>query len=217
MKQTRKTINYCALSIVTTVIVGCVPLQPPPIPEIPLPPPVPQAQTRIIHTVNTSEEGSCGSLQDFVIDAQKLKQKARKELLDQLSSYEGGKFSCDRLKTGLLLSQIGKTVNEDSLAIEILDEYANADQLDEENQQLVQLLLFQSKERKRLHVLLGKLGERLVAQKALSKTMSENLITLQQKMNQLQKLETDINETEQSIATPSTSSLDTETKENTGS
>ena len=215
MKQLRKTNKYGALVAITTVVVGCVPIQPPAIPDIPLPPPVPQ--TRVVHTVNTSEEGSCGSLHDFVIDAQKLKQKARKELLDQLSRYEGGKFSCDRLKTGLLLSQIGKTVNEDSLAIEILDEYENADQLDEENQQLVQLLLFQSKERKRLHVLLGKLGERLVAQKALSKTMSGNLITLQQKMNQLQKLETDINETEQSIATPSTSSLDTETKENTGS
>ena len=219
MKLVNRYKNAWAVPIAALLVSGCVPLQPPPIPEIPSPPsiPAPAPAPRVVHTVIPAEEGSCGSLQEFVLDVQKLQSKARKELLDQLSNYEGGKFSCDRLKTGLLLSQIGKTIKEDNLAIDILDEYDKADQLDEENQQLVQLLLFQSRERKRLHVLLGKLGQQLVAQKSLSKTMSDNLIALQQKMNQLQKLETDINETEQSIATPSTSSLETETEENTGS
>ncbi|MBX2867765.1 MAG: hypothetical protein KTR18_03785, partial [Acidiferrobacterales bacterium] len=134
MKQRNQYKGAWVGSITAALISGCVPLQPPPIPAIPSPPPAP----RVVHTVITAEEteGSCGSLHEFVLDVQKLESKARKELLDELSSYEGGKFSCDRLKTGLLLSQIGKTIREDNLAIEILDEYDNADQLHGDNQQL---------------------------------------------------------------------------------
>ncbi len=211
------------LSLVSTLILsGCVafPTQTPP------PPPEPvvanetekvEEKPRVVHTIVPAEEGSCGSLQEFVIDVQNLAQKDRKALLDELNQADSEQFSCDRLKTGLLLSQIGKTSEEDSLAIEILQKYQDTKKLTKDNQQLVQLLLYQSEERKRLHLLLGNLGQQLVTQKSLNTTMSNNLLTLQQKIDQLQKLETDINETEQSIATPSTSSLDTATEENTDS
>jgi len=225
MKPVKRPFKFWLSLTPALLLSGCVALpQPPAPPETTAPAAAPaekvkiDVKPRIVHTViPTEEEDSCGSLQEFVIDAQKLTQKDRKTLLDKLSQTEGEQFSCDKLKTGLLLSQIGKTPKEDSLAIEILQKYQDTDELKEDNQQLVQLLLYQSQERKRLHLLLNNLGEQLVTQKSLNTTMSDNLLALQQKIDQLQKLETDINETEQSIATPSTSSLDTATEENPGS
>jgi len=102
------------------ILSGCV--------AIPPPPPIPETivatgtikaeeKPRVVHTVIPTEKSSCGSLREFVVDVQNLAQQERKVLLDQLSQTEGEQFSCDRLKTGLLLSQIGKTAEEDSSKI----------------------------------------------------------------------------------------------------
>jgi len=145
-------------------------------------------EVRVTHTVTPRAPEACGDLAVFVLDIHKL---------------DG--------------SQIGKTISEDNLALEILDSYQQSDRLSEEARQLIVLLVHQSHERKRLHILLYKLGERLIAEKSQVESMSGDLLALQEKLNQLQKLESDINETEQSIAAPTTSTLTTEPTQNTGS
>lgn len=172
---------------------------------------------RIEHQVASSAPQACGSLNQFLFDVHKLSKQSQKTLLDDLSAYKGDGFSCDRLKTGLLLSQIGKTISEDNLAIEILNQYRKADKLTYSDQRLITILLHHSEERKRLHVVLQGLGTQLISEKALSKNMAVKFEALQQQLNQLQQLESEINETEQSIAAPVTTGLSETTPENTGS
>jgi hypothetical protein len=208
MKPNIKLSVLCTLTLLTS---GCVTTTTPPT-ETTAPP-----EVRVTHTVTPSAPDICGELTEFVLDIHKLDGKQQKSLLDDLSGYDGSEFSCDRLKAGLLLSQIGKTISEDNLALEILGSYQQSDRLGENSQHLLSLLVHQSQERKRLHVLLYKLGERLSAEKSQNESMSGDLLALQEKLNQLQKLEADINETEQSISAPTTSSLTTESAQNTGS
>jgi hypothetical protein len=184
---------------------------------VPEPAPAPEPEQRVVHTVITNPPTVCGPLDEFLVDSQKLTGEQTTTLINQLSGYDENEFSCDRLKTGLLFSQIGKTVDEDDLAIEILSEYQNSDQLNESENRLIDLQIQHSEDRKRLHILLKQLGDKLIAEQALSKTMSTDLLTLQQKLNQLQKIEADINETEQSISTPTSSNLNTDGTKNTGS
>lgn len=179
--------------------------------------PEPQSESRVVHKVVSSSPSVCGALDEFLIDAQKLDGAQRAALLEQLSGYDVNEFSCDRLKTGLLISQIGKSADEDALAIKILGEYEKIDKLSDAERRLIKLMIQHSEDLKRLHILLKKLGDKLIAEKALSETMSADLLTLQQKLNQLQKIEADINETEQSISAPTSSSLNADGSENTGS
>ncbi len=220
MKHKQNSWRVLFPTLILLSLAGCVtPVsEPAPTPEPATPPSVKSepVATPSYFPKPTPEPGSCGSMHDFVLDVQNLNSTQRKKLLDELGSYAESEFSCDRLKTGALLSQIGKTVSEDNLAIEILEQYKTADKLDTDNQQLIRLLSFQSQERKRLHVLLNSLGKELINAGSLNDTLSGELITLQQKINQLQKLETDINETEQSIATPTTSNLDAKPSTDTG-
>lgn len=168
------------------------------------------SEPRVVHKVAPSPPRICGPLDEFLIDAQKLDGAQRAALIQQLSGYDVNEFSCDRLKTGLLMSQIGKTADEDALAIKILSDYEQIDKLNDSERRLVKLMIQHSEDLKRLHILLKKLGDKLIAEKALSDTMSADLLTLQQKLNQLQKIEADINETEQSISAPTSSSLDSD-------
>jgi len=208
MKPEIKPMMLVAAALLTS---GCAAITQPP-PQTPAIP-----EVRVTHTVTPRAPEACGDLAVFVLDIHKLDGRQQKTLLDKLNNYDGSEFSCDRLKAGLLLSQIGKTISEDNLALEILDSYQQSDRLSEEARQLIVLLVHQSHERKRLHILLYKLGERLIAEKSQVESMSGDLLALQEKLNQLQKLESDINETEQSIAAPTTSTLTTEPTQNTGS
>ena len=199
----------CALSAV--YLTGCVTPSTSQAPET-------EPEQRVVHTAVVSQPTSvCGPLDEFLIDAQKLDGAQTTSLINELSGYNINEFSCDRLKTGLLFSQIGKTVDEDDLAIEILTEYKQSDVLNASEHRLIEIMIQHSKDRKRLHTLLKQLGDKLIAEQALSETMSTDLLTLQQKLNQLQEIEADINETEQSISAPTSSSLNTDGSENTGS
>ncbi|MGI9317270.1 MAG: hypothetical protein ACR2QW_08080 [bacterium] len=176
-----------------------------------------EQEPRVVHTVVASPPSVCGALDEFLIDAHKLDGSQRSTLINELSGFDPNEFSCDRLKTGLLFSQIGKSMSEDDQAIEILAEFRGSDKLNESEHRLIDLVIQHSEERRRLHILLKQLGDKLIAEQTLSKTMSTDLLTLQQKLNQLQKIEADINETEQSISAPTSSSLNTDGSENTGS
>lgn len=194
----------CVCAFMLT-LVGCVAT----VPETDIQPETP-SESRVVHKVVSSPPSICGPLDEFLIDAQKLDGAQSAALLQQLSGYDVNEFSCDRLKTGLLMSQISKTADEDALAIKILGDYEQIDKLTDSERRLIKLMIQHSEDLKRLHVLLKKLGDKLIAEKALSETMSADLLTLQQKLNQLQKIEADINETEQSISAPTSSSLNTD-------
>ena len=203
--------SLLCFALTAIYLTGCVTPSEPQAPE-------PKPEQRVVHTTVVSAPPSvCGPLDEFLIDAGKLDGVQTTSLIDELSGFDTSEFSCDRLKTGLLFSQIGKTVDEDNLAIEILTEYAQSSELNESEHRLIELLIQHSEDRKRLHILLKQLGDKLIAERALSKTMSTDLLTLQQKLNQLQKIEADINETEQSISAPTSSSLNADGSENTGS
>ncbi len=208
MKHKQSLLLICFV-VATIWLTGCTTSVPEPAP--------PSEPERVVHTVIASPPVVCGPLDEFLLDSQKLSGEQKSALINQLSGYDENEFSCDRLKTGLLFSQIGKTVDEDDLAIEILLEYQNSEELNDAEIRLIGLVIQHTKDRKRLHILLKQLGDKLIAEQALSETMSTDLLTLQQKLNQLQKIEADINETEQSISTPTSSSLKTDGTENTGS
>ena len=177
----------------------------------------PLEETRVYHSVKAKQKKACGDLHKFLIDIDRLNKQQQKSLLDELSAYPDAEFSCDRLKTGLLLSQIGKTTGEDNLAIEILGQYIDSDRLSHKERELIRILNMQNESRKRLHILLGDIGDRLVAEKYHSDSLRTEIETLQEKIRQLQQIESDINETEQSISTPATTSLTEPSAQDTGS
>ena len=207
MKQLSQIVFIGALGFLVT---GCVT----PLPQNDNPP---LEETRVYHSVKTKGKNACGDLHKFLIDADRLNKQQQKSLLDELSAYPDAEFSCDRLKTGLLLSQIGKTTGEDNLAIEILGQYEDSDRLTHKEQELIRILNMQNESRKRLHILLGDIGDRLVAEKYHSDSLRTEIETLQEKIRQLQQIESDINETEQSISTPATTSLTEPSSQDTGS
>ncbi|MEM7195765.1 MAG: hypothetical protein AAF402_12495 [Pseudomonadota bacterium] len=183
----------------------------------------PQSVEEVIEsTADTSELAAgvpqaCGSLNQFLFDIHKLDRQSQKRLLDDLGDNHANGFSCDRLKTGLLLSQIGKTISEDNLALEILAQYRKADRLTYSDQRLISVLIHHTEDRKRLHVLLQELGNQLVSEKAIARSTATKYESLLQQMQQLQKLESEINETEQSISAPATTGLTETSPENSGS
>jgi len=173
----------------------------PPTVEAPARPPI-YSSSRVVHTTRTSRGQACGALFDFVLDIHRLERIQQAELLEEMSDESSKRFFCDQLKAGILLSQIGRTIEEDDRAIALIDQYVTSDQLNNGERWLLRLLQLQSRERRRLHVLLNEFGNKLVTQESLSRNLSSDLVTLRKQLDQLQKIEADINETQQSISAP---------------
>ena len=158
----------------------------------------------------------CGPLDRFILDIHRLNIEQQQALLSDLIPHTGPEDFCERLKTGLALSQVSRSVEEDERTIKILNEYRYSRKLNPSERKLVTLLIPQAEERKRLHGQLDRLSTRLTAEQTLSQTKSVELLQLQQKLNQLQKLESDINETEKSIS-PAATDPPKDASENTDS
>ncbi len=182
--------------------------------------PTASAPNRVTHTISargSDQSRDCGSLSQFVIDINNLDAIQRQALLKELIAGSPGKYSCDKLKSDLLLSQSGQTSEQDSQSIAALDSHTRSKKLSNNDLLFIRTLISQIEHRHRLHLLLEKLGQQLITERSVSEAISSDLLELQEKITRLQKLESDIYETEQSISTPATTSLSTDATQNTGS
>ncbi len=201
------------VTLISLGIGGCAGLVPPP-PEPP----------KVSHTLPTVKARACGSLPGFVGNLLKLDAEGLEELSNELGGYHRNGFSCDQLKTGLLLGQTGTSISDDNLAIEILEHYRDTDRLLAAEHRLVDSMLHQVRLRKRLHVDLHNQQQKIRRQeKALREVQSqaayqaEEITSLQRQIDELKQLEEDINETEQSLSTPATTGISNEKPSNSGS
>lgn len=192
---------------------GCTGLVPPP-PEPP----------KVSHTLPTVKTRICGSLPEFVGNLLQLDLSGLEELRNELGGYHRNGFSCDQLKTGLLLGQTGVSISDDNLAIEILESYRESERLLLSERRLVTSLLQQVRQRKELHVRIHNQQQKIRRQEsALREVQSqvayqaEELTALQRQIDELKQLEEDINETEQSLSTPATTGIPNEEPTNSGS
>lgn len=195
---------------------GCAGMQPVTPEAPPAPEPGHEPSPRVIHNAPTSNKTICGTLFNYALDIHRLNGQQQYASLDKVATANSPQYFCDTVKTGILLSQISRTVSEDDVAISILNEYSKSEKLSKGERWLLRLLKNQSEERRRLHVLLDQFSEKLVAQETLATTLSSELLTVRQQLYQLKKIEADINETQQSIATPA-APADKQTTEDPGS
>ena len=65
----------------------------------------------------------CGPLDRFILDIHRLNAEQQQTLLSDLITENGPEYFCERLKTGLALSQVSRSVEEDERTIKILNEY----------------------------------------------------------------------------------------------
>ncbi len=186
--------------------------------------PAPQTPPKVSHTITTAPLRACGPLDVFVENVTRLDSSAMEALRNELGSYDQNGFSCDQLKTGLLLGQAGVSISDDNLAIEILENYRESDQLQADERRLVDLLLYQSRERKELHVQvhnqrqkIRRQEEALLEVQSQATSRADEISALEHKLEELKKLEADINATEQSLSTPATTGIEDAQPSNTGS
>ena len=195
---------------------GCVSVTQEPEPAAPVP--------NITHTVPTVTTRVCGSLPLFLDNVSSLSGERLEELRDELAGYDPEGFSCDRLKTGLLLGQSGVSLSDDNLAIEILEAMRGSERLQGDEQRLVAILLYQTMQRKDLHVKIHnqrqkirRQEEALAESRIQADSRADEVAALQHQLEELKKLEEDINATEQSLSTPATTDIENAEPTNTDS
>jgi polyhydroxyalkanoate synthesis regulator phasin len=208
--------HLAATTVLISVLTGgCVT-----VPQEPPPPPEP----KITHTVPTVKARICGSLPQFIENVSALDSESLEVLRDQLGGYEQENFSCDRLKTGLLLGQTGLSISDDNLAMEILEPLQDSGQLQDDEKRLLSTLLYQVSRRKELHMQvhnqrqqIRQQDEALAESRSQADSRAEEISALQHQLEELKKLEDDINATEQSLSTPATDGIENAEPENTDS
>lgn len=183
-----------------------------------------QPEAKVTHTVPIVPVRACGSLTHFIEDVSSLSAERLEMLRDELDGYNSDGFSCDRLKTGLLLGQTGLSVSDDNTAIEILEELQGSERLQNDEQRLVGMLLYQTLQRKDLHIKVHNQRQQIRRQEeALAESQIQadaragEISALQHQLDELKKLEEDINATEQSLSTPATTDIENAEATNTDS
>ncbi len=173
-------------------------------------PPQPAAQI----TSEKTEPDRCGDLLDYyealsAMHADELKQEER--MLRENINH--GRNNCDELRLAMLLFSVEAGGKSDREAGQILDRLLAEDTgLSEQEQQIARLISDQVRWRRKMRNKQQSLKQQLKKERDASLILLERLADTQSKLEQLKKIEININEREQEVSTPSTDKIPHEPK-----
>ena len=175
-------------------------------------------------TMQASNNEACIGVADFYTAASQLSAETGQEMLQALRSNQTqGDNPCDQLRLSVLLSKPDTSFHDDAEAGRLLQDFLHdPDRAQHPDRGFALLLADNISERQQLQEELQRLEQAITQEQAASQELAQKLKrehaaaeALQLQLEQLNSIERDINEKEQSVATPTADRQPDEPNQNT--